>query len=132
MRNRIRRTAAFVVLVLVVLGLSPLAHARVLWTSASVSQVVGSKTFPAHTLEVTIVASTTSNTCFYELVTDADTPVTATTASLPIAANESHAFKFTPGQGTEGFVGNVKATRYKTLSFICSTGQTATWRVIYK
>jgi hypothetical protein len=101
------------------------------YKALSVSQTVTSHAFARNTIDVTIVSDGES-TCYFRLFTDADTPGDATTAHGPLKKAESIRFTFTPGRGSEGYVGPIRANYYKSISAICSSGQTATWRVYTK
>lgn len=107
------------------------------------SQTVGSIEFPLWTKSVTVISAAGSATCYLRLFTDIDTAGNATTASMPLAANESLGFTLLLCESTTSSPTcrdsetisrqtGAKATRYSSMSYICSTGQTATWRVIAK
>lgn len=115
------------------------------YVAVSVTQTVQSKTLPRYTQVVTIVSeSTSANTCYYRLFTDVDTTGNATTASTPIKPGETIKIpRFVPASPTgehpsgvrdsESFsTAGARASYYKSLSAICDTGGTATWRVYAK
>jgi hypothetical protein len=124
-----RKLAVAAVLGLLLAPLPLLAEPA--YFAASVSQTVGSHTFERGTQEVTILSDGPA-TCYYRLFTDADTTGNATTSNVPIKLNEVHPWRFTPGVGTEAYVGTTRARHYSSVSYICATGQTAAWRIVSK
>lgn len=109
----------------------------------SVTQNVQSKALPRYTQSVTIV-SDGSSTCYFRLFTDVDTPGDATADSMPLKATEWLPFTLvvqrsggvdypTGVRDSESFNGaGQRARYYKSISCICATGGTATWRVYAK
>jgi hypothetical protein len=131
---------ATVVLLGLALCVAPYLTAEPTFKSISVSQTVQSTELPEWTQSVLIVSDGAS-TCYFRLFTDVDTAGNATTSSGSIKSGESLGFTFVPkrtaspeypmgardSQAT-GTAGKV-ARYYKSISSICSSGQTATWRV---
>lgn len=99
--------------------------------SLSVSDAVATHTFAAKTQTVTLVSDGAS-TCYYRLFTNQDTPAAATTAYSPIKSGETITYTIKRNTTDATTDSESGGTAYKTLSAICSTGQTATWRVYSK
>lgn len=131
---------ATVVLLGLALCVAPYLTAEPTFKSISVSQTVQSTVLPEWTQSILIV-SDGPNTCYFRLFTDADVPGNATTNSGPIKSGEGFPFNFFQERArsvdypsgirdsqSTGATGR-KARFYKSISSICATGQTATWRV---
>ena len=113
------------------------------WISVSATQTVQSVTLPAYAQNVTVISDGV-DTCYFRLFTDVDTAGNATTSSMPLKMGESLQFDlivaesptttFPEGRrSSESFNSAGKRARYyKSMSVICATGKTATWRVYAK
>ena len=112
------------------LGLAPVG-AETAFKSLSVTQTVGAHAFAASTRTVTIVSDGT-NTCFFRLFNNRDTAGNATTADSSIKSGESLTFSIKPASTDVGTDSQGSASSWKSISAICSTGQTATWRIYSK
>jgi hypothetical protein len=137
----IRRVLTFA---LAVLALAGLMSAEPTFISVSATQTVQSVSLPRGTQEVTVISDGASSTCYFRLFTDADTPGAATASSIQVKSGEGVGLTFMPAisssggypagvSSSESFGASGKrATYYKSMSVICASGQTATWRVIAK
>jgi hypothetical protein len=99
--------------------------------SLSVSQTVTSYSFPSKTKFV-LVISDGASTCYYRLFTNRDTPAAATassTGNLVIKSGESKTYDL--NRQTTDFIDGSQgsATSWQSISAICSSGQTATFRI---
>lgn len=125
--KRLRSLALLLGLVLV----AGQAVGEVAAKSLSVSQTVTSYTFPART-KVVLVISDGASTCFYRLFSNTDTPADATasaTGNLQIKTGESKVYDLNK-QSTDVASSSLgAATAWKSISAICDTGQTATFRI---
>jgi hypothetical protein len=111
------------------------------YQTVSASQTVGSIAFPNHTKFVRVV-SDGPDQCYFRLFTDVDIPGNATTSSAPIKSGESLGFPIYQECGgaagatcrdSESYnADGRRAAYYKSLSYVCASTQSATWRVYSK
>jgi hypothetical protein len=135
MRMRITRKIQFVIgaLLLCAFGWHRLGNlnAAPAFASLSVSQTVGSHTFTAKTQYVRIV-SDGSSTCYFNLFTNVDTAANATTASAALKSGETIGFSLKRSTTDASVDSEGTGSWYRSISYICAGGQTATWRVYSK
>ena len=115
MRNRFLAALALLALALPSWG-------EVTPKSLSVSQTVTSYSFPSGTKKVLVISDGASDACYYRLFHNAETSADATasaTTSVQIKSGESKSY---PAPDPPG-------TAWRTISAICSSGQTATFRI---
>lgn len=129
----IRRVLAL--LLLTFLAVAAFSAAEPVSASLSASQTVGSHSFARGTLYVTVANSGATNTCWFRLFSDADAAANATTAAPSISLAPAGWISFPePTKGAGSYVGSgatlAKASYWKSISYICSTGQTTTFTAI--
>jgi hypothetical protein len=117
-------------------------QAKPRFTPVDVTQTVDSESFVADTKTVVIYSVSGSDTCFFELFTNVETAVDATLNSLPLEAGQALTFELrkcdastdlATCKDSETFNAQGRQARgYVTLSHICDSGETATWRVYSK
>jgi hypothetical protein len=128
---------------LLLIAAAVIATAEPTYQGISPSQTVGSISFPRWTRSVVVVSlSSSANTCYMRLFTDVDTAGNATTSNWPIAPGESFPFRLYPCDTSQDLqscrdsesinASGRRASYYSSLSYICSSGQSATWRVYSK
>ncbi len=113
------------------------------YIAVAVTDTVQSNALPRFTQTVRIV-SDGADTCFFRLFTDVDTTGNAAITSAPIHSGESLGFMLLPAaspttehpsgvRDSESFsAAGARARYYKSLSAVCDTGDTATWRIYSK
>ena len=117
--------------VLLALALACPVVGEVIPKSLSVSQTVTSYSFPSNT-KIVLVVSDGADTCFYRLFTNRDTPAAATasaTGNLQIKSGESKTYNMTRHTTDSFNTSQGSAHSWSSISAICSSGETATFRI---
>lgn len=115
-------------LCLLVLALAVPVWAEVIPKSLSVSQTVTSYSFPPGTTVVLLI-SDGEDDCFYRLFHNAEASADATasaTGNLVIKSGEAKTYNI---QRQSTAVVGSRGTAWRTISAICGSGETATFRI---
>ena len=117
--------------VLLALALACPVVGEVIPKSLSVSQTVTSYSFPANT-KIVLLISDGADTCFYRLFSNRDTPAAATassTGNLQIKSGESKTYDRTRHTTDSFNTSQGSAHSWSSISAVCGTGETTTFRI---